>query len=168
MAQFKPRHPPPSTPSRPSTPPLPTVPHSPSLSLQRSWAAATGPAFTQAGGGYSWPRQHHILTPSSGVPARHGYIVIPSSVLGDDTGREASLSAQVVSLVSLSGARGSGSFPHGGDGDRRGRTRAKRGTAQRSKRARLLFVCGWLLNVPATCECISGTDLRRPFYVLPY
>ena len=28
-----------------------------------------------------------------------------------------------------------------------------------------LFVC-WLLNVPATCECISGTDLHRQFYVL--
>ena len=30
-----------------------------------------------------------------------------------------------------------------------------------------LFVC-WLLNVPATCECISGTDLLRQFYVLPH
>ena len=33
-----------------------------------------------------------------------------------------------------------------------------------------LFVCwlvGWLLNVPGTCECISGTDLHRQFYVLP-
>ena len=29
------------------------------------------------------------------------------------------------------------------------------------------FVC-WLLNVPATCECISGTDLHRQFYVLPH
>ena len=29
----------------------------------------------------------------------------------------------------------------------------------------ILFVC-WLLNVPATCECISGTDLLRQFYVL--
>ena len=29
------------------------------------------------------------------------------------------------------------------------------------------FVC-WLLNVPATCECVSGTDLRRQFYVLPH
>ena len=28
-------------------------------------------------------------------------------------------------------------------------------------------VC-WLLNVPATCECISGTDLHRQFYVLPH
>ena len=30
-----------------------------------------------------------------------------------------------------------------------------------------LFVC-WLLNVPATGECISGTDLLRQFYVLPH
>ena len=30
-----------------------------------------------------------------------------------------------------------------------------------------LFVC-WLLNVPATCKCISGTDLLRQFYVLPH
>ena len=30
-----------------------------------------------------------------------------------------------------------------------------------------LFV-GWLLNVPATCECISGTDLHRQFDVLPH
>ena len=30
-----------------------------------------------------------------------------------------------------------------------------------------LFV-GWLLNIPATCECISGTDLHRQFYVLPH
>ena len=28
-------------------------------------------------------------------------------------------------------------------------------------------VC-WLLNVPATCECISGADLLRQFYVLPH
>ena len=30
-----------------------------------------------------------------------------------------------------------------------------------------LFVC-WLLIVPATCECVSGTDLLRQFYVLPH
>ena len=28
-------------------------------------------------------------------------------------------------------------------------------------------VCWWLY-VPATCECISGTDLLRQFYVLPH
>ena len=30
-----------------------------------------------------------------------------------------------------------------------------------------VVVC-WLLNVPATCYCISGTDLLRQFYVLPH
>ena len=30
-----------------------------------------------------------------------------------------------------------------------------------------MFV-GWLLNVPATCKCISGTDLLRQLYVLPH
>ena len=30
------------------------------------------------------------------------------------------------------------------------------------------LLVGWLLNVPATCECISGTDLHRQFYVLPH
>ena len=30
-----------------------------------------------------------------------------------------------------------------------------------------LFAC-WLLNVPATGECISGTDLLRQFCVLPH
>ena len=30
-----------------------------------------------------------------------------------------------------------------------------------------LFVC-WLFNVPATCECVSGADLLRQFYVLPH
>ena len=30
-----------------------------------------------------------------------------------------------------------------------------------------LFV-DWLLNVPVTCECISGTDLLRQLYVLPH
>ena len=32
---------------------------------------------------------------------------------------------------------------------------------------RFWLVC-WLLSVPATCECISGTDLLRQFYVLPH
>ena len=31
-----------------------------------------------------------------------------------------------------------------------------------------VVVVGWLLNVPATCECISGTDLLGQFYVLPH
>ena len=29
-------------------------------------------------------------------------------------------------------------------------------------------VPGWLLNVPATCECIPGTDLLRQVYLLPH
>ena len=32
----------------------------------------------------------------------------------------------------------------------------------------LLFVVCLLLNVPATCECISGMDLLRQVYVLPH
>ena len=31
----------------------------------------------------------------------------------------------------------------------------------------LTIVC-WLLNVPTTCECISGKDLLRQLYVLPH
>ena len=31
----------------------------------------------------------------------------------------------------------------------------------------VVFVC-WLLNVPATCECISGIDLLGQFYVPPH
>ena len=34
-------------------------------------------------------------------------------------------------------------------------------------RLNIMFV-GWLLNVPATGSCISGTDLLRQFYVLPH
>ena len=33
--------------------------------------------------------------------------------------------------------------------------------------ARTVVVC-WLLNVPATCECISWTDLLRQCCVLPH
>ena len=28
--------------------------------------------------------------------------------------------------------------------------------------------CCWLLDIPVTCLCISGTDLLRQFYVLPH
>ena len=49
------------------------------------------------------------------------------------------------------------------EGEReREREREREGAGRRG-----LFV-GWLLNVPATCECISGTDLHRQFYVLPH
>ena len=34
--------------------------------------------------------------------------------------------------------------------------------------AQMLFVVCWLLNVPATGYCISGTDLLRQFDVLPH
>ena len=30
------------------------------------------------------------------------------------------------------------------------------------------FFVGWLLNVPATCKCISGMHLLRQFYMLPH
>ena len=30
-----------------------------------------------------------------------------------------------------------------------------------------VVVC-WFLNVPATCKCISETDLLRQFYMLPH
>ena len=30
------------------------------------------------------------------------------------------------------------------------------------------LIVSWMLNVPATCECISGTDLLRQFDVLPH
>ena len=40
-------------------------------------------------------------------------------------------------------------------------------TPHRARSGKGLFV-GWLLNDPATCECISGTDLLRQFYVLPH
>ena len=50
----------------------------------------------------------------------------------------------------------------GSEGGREGRKRERE-----RERERCLFV-GWFLNVPATCECISGTDLHRQFYVLPH
>ena len=40
-------------------------------------------------------------------------------------------------------------------------------TGSGKQRPHNLFV-GWLLNVPATCECISGTDLLRQLYMLPH
>ena len=48
--------------------------------------------------------------------------------------------------------------------------KAKEAVPQRQRlRHKLLDTsCCWLLNAPATCECISGTDLLRQFYVLPH
>ena len=37
-----------------------------------------------------------------------------------------------------------------------------------SPTSRLVVVVCWGLNVPATCWCISGTDLFRQLYVLPH
>ena len=51
--------------------------------------------------------------------------------------------------------------------DRGGTERVRRGEGD-GKRERVCLFVGWLLNVPATCECISGTDLLRQFYVLPH
>ena len=31
----------------------------------------------------------------------------------------------------------------------------------------IVVVC-WLINVPATCKCISGTELLRQLYVPPH
>ena len=50
-----------------------------------------------------------------------------------------------------------------------GLKKKKRSHTEKSKygeRQTWLLAC--LLNVPATCECISGTDLLRQFYVLPH
>ena len=47
------------------------------------------------------------------------------------------------------------------------RERERERKREREREREREFVC-WLLNVPATCECISGTDLLRQFYVLPH
>ena len=52
----------------------------------------------------------------------------------------------------------------------RSRGEKQRGEGQRERereRERERFV-RWLLNVPATGECISGTDLLRQLCVLPH
>ena len=36
------------------------------------------------------------------------------------------------------------------------------------RRKQVCLLVGWLLNVPATCQCISGTDPLRQLYVLPH
>ena len=45
-----------------------------------------------------------------------------------------------------------------GEGEGGGEEGGVGGGSDERERERGLFVC-WLLNVPATCECISGTDL---------
>ena len=44
--------------------------------------------------------------------------------------------------------------------------KVKTGNIEEGREGDLLV--GWLLNVPATCDCISGTDLLRQVYVLPH
>ena len=39
---------------------------------------------------------------------------------------------------------------------------------QRKKKKKKNVVVYWLLNVPATCWCISGTDVLRQSYMLPH
>ena len=51
--------------------------------------------------------------------------------------------------------------------DGRGKGRHERKRVRGEEEAKKGDVC-WLLNVPATCQCISGTDLRKQFYVLPH
>ena len=58
-----------------------------------------------------------------------------------------------------------------GDGKRRRKKKReknkKKKQKKKKKKKKIVVVC-WLLNVPATCECISGTDLLKQFYVLPH
>ena len=58
-------------------------------------------------------------------------------------------------------------------GREREREREREKERDRDGRGRgcCLFVClfvACLLNVPATCNCISGTDMLRQFYALPH
>ena len=64
----------------------------------------------------------------------------------------------------MRGPRGWGGVGVGSELKREGEKRCQRDTYRETEGC--LFV-GWLLIVPATCECISGTDLHRQFYVLP-
>ena len=57
--------------------------------------------------------------------------------------------------VEREGGRGGGR-----EGERRERKECRGGEKEG-------FV-GWLLNIPTTGQCISGTDLHRQFYVLPH
>ena len=51
---------------------------------------------------------------------------------------------------------------------RQNRHYAKGRTKMTKKWSKVCLSVGCLLNVPATCECISGMDLLRQFYVLPH
>ena len=52
--------------------------------------------------------------------------------------------------------------------DRQTDRQTSRQAGRQADRNRVCLLVGWLLNVPATCWCISGTDLPRQFYVLPH
>ena len=39
---------------------------------------------------------------------------------------------------------------------------------ERDKTVTKAVVVCWLFNVPVTCLCISGTDLHRQVYVVPF
>ena len=49
----------------------------------------------------------------------------------------------------------------------RSKQRTTEGREAKNEIDRKEVVC-WLLNVPATCQCISGTDLLRQFDMLPH
>ena len=50
----------------------------------------------------------------------------------------------------------------------RQREREREREREKEREDRDIFFLSWLLNVTATCQCISGTDLLRQFYVLPH
>ena len=54
-----------------------------------------------------------------------------------------------------------------GGGEKRGSLTDRPRHTDADRDGRVVVVC-WLLNVPATCKCVSGTDLLRQFYVLPH
>ena len=50
---------------------------------------------------------------------------------------------------------------------KKGKENQKEAVVAAAAAAAVVGVC-WLPNVPPTCECISGTNLFRQFYVLPH
>ena len=65
----------------------------------------------------------------------------------------------------LGRGRGDGHKKRGGGGRKREKRQREMGGGGGD---RVCLFVGWLLNIPATCVCISGTDLLRQFYVLPH
>ena len=56
----------------------------------------------------------------------------------------------------------------GGGGEGRERDRERQTDREREGGELLLFVVCWLLNVPATSQCVSQTALFRQLSVLPH